>query len=81
MTPSNKKTNICLVPKKRDLSLASNYRPISLLNSKSEVFKNIFKHQYNHLEGNNNYVIVFQSGFIPGDSTVNQLTYLYHSFC
>ena len=23
----------------------------------------------------------FQSGFIPGDSTVNQLTYLYHTFC
>lgn len=22
-----------------------------------------------------------QSGFIPGDSTVNQLTYLYHTFC
>ena len=23
----------------------------------------------------------FQSGFIPGDSTLNQLTYLYHTFC
>ena len=23
----------------------------------------------------------FQSGFIPGHSTVNQLTYLYHTFC
>ena len=23
----------------------------------------------------------FQSGFIPGDSTINQLTYLYHTFC
>ena len=23
----------------------------------------------------------FQSGCIPGDSTVNQITYLYHIFC
>ena len=23
----------------------------------------------------------FQSGFIPGDSTINHLTYLYHTFC
>ena len=23
----------------------------------------------------------FQSGFIPGDSTINQITYLYHTFC
>jgi len=22
-----------------------------------------------------------QSGFVPGDSTINQLTYLYHSLC
>ena len=22
-----------------------------------------------------------QSGFIPGDSTINQLTFLYHNFC
>ena len=23
----------------------------------------------------------FRSGVIPGDSTINQLTYLYHTFC
>ena len=26
-------------------------------------------------------MLSFQSGLIPGDLTVNQLTYLYHIFC
>ena len=26
-------------------------------------------------------LIAFQSGFIPGDSTINQLTFLYDAFC
>ena len=76
-----KDANVCPVAKKGDLAIASNYRPISLLNSESKVFeKTIFKHLYNHLQGNN-MLSSFQSGFIPGDSTVNQLTYLYHIFC
>ena len=35
---------------------------------------------FNHLQ-NNNILSSLQSGFILGDSTVNQLTYLYHTFC
>ena len=68
--------------KKGDLSVTSNYRPISLLNSKSKVYekKTIFKHLYNHLQ-ENNMLSSFQSGFIPGYLTINQLTYLYHTFC
>ena len=81
MPATYKEANVCPVPKKGDLSSASNYRPISLLNSESKVFeKTIFKHLYTHLQGNN-MLSSFQSGFIPGDSTVNQLTYLYHTFC
>ena len=76
-----KEANVCPVPKKGDLSIVSNYRPISLLNAESKVFeKTIFKHLYNHLQGNN-MLSSFQSGFIPGDSTVNQLAFLYHIFC
>ena len=76
-----KEANVCPVPKKGDLSIASNYRPISLLNAESKVLeKAIFKHLYNHLQGNN-MLSSFQSGFIPGDSTVNQLAFLYHIFC
>ena len=40
----------------------------------------IFKHLYNHLR-DNNILSSLQSGFIPGDSTVNCLTYLYNVFC
>ena len=36
--------------------------------------------KFNHLK-NNNILSSLQSGFILGDSTVNQLTHLYHTFC
>ncbi|MCG8113035.1 MAG: reverse transcriptase domain-containing protein [Candidatus Thiodiazotropha taylori] len=76
-----KDANVSPVPKKGDLSVASNHRPISLLNSESKLFeKLVFKHLFNHLQANN-VLSSLQSGFIPGDSTVNQLTYLYHTFC
>ena len=76
-----KDANVSPVPKKGDLSVVSNYRPISLLNSDAKLFERlVFKHLFNHLQGNN-MLSSLQSGFIPGDSTVNQLTYLYHTFC
>ena len=78
---SYKEANVCPVPKKGDLSIVSNYRPISLLNSEDKVIERlIFKHLYNHLR-DNNILSSLQFGFIPGDSTVNQLTYLYNVFC
>ena len=76
-----KEANVCPVPKKGDLSIVSNYRPISLLNSECKVFERlVFKYLFNHLQ-HNNLLTSLQSGFIPGDSTVNQLTYLYNTFC
>ena len=64
---SYKEANVCPVPKKGDLSLVTNYRPISLLNSESKLFERIvFKHLYNHLQ-RNNLLSSLQSGFIPGD--------------
>ena len=59
----------------------SNYRPISLLSNLDKAFERlIFKYVYNHfLE--NNILTSFQSGFRSGDSTVNQLSYLYNTFC
>ena len=42
----------------------------------------VFKHFYNHLRDNNIlHVSSLQSGFIPGYSTINQLTYHYNVFC
>ena len=68
--------NVCLIFKKDDPSLPRNYRPITLLNSEDKVFERlVFKYLYNHLR-DNNILTSLQSGFIPGDSTVNQLTYL-----
>ena len=59
------------IPKKGDLSLVTNHRPVSLLNVESKVFERlVFKHLYNHLR-DNNILTSLQSGFIPGDSTVN----------
>ena len=75
-----KEANVCPVPKKGDTSIVSNYRPISLLNSESKVFERLFfKYLYNHLQ-DNNLLSSLQSGFIPGDSTINQLTFLYNTF-
>ena len=66
---------------KGDRSNVCNYRPISLLNPENKVLERpIFTNLYNHLL-DNNFLSSFQSGFIPGDSTENQLTFLYHTFC
>ena len=76
-----KLSNVCAVFKKGDPSLPSNYRPISLLNTLEKVFERIiFKHLFNFLKDTDFFTPV-QSGFMPGDSTVNQLTFLYDKFC
>ena len=81
MPISYKEAYVCPVPKTGDLSTVSNYRPISLLNSEAKLFeKLIFKYLFNHFR-DNNLLSSLQSGFIPGDSTVNQLTYLNNTFC
>ena len=51
---SYKEANVTPVPQKGDLSIISNYRPISLLNSEDTVFERlVFKHLYNHLHHQN----------------------------
>ena len=71
---SFKEANVCPVPKKGDLSVVSNHRPVSLLNAEAKVFERlVFKYLYNHL-CDNNLLSSLQYGFIPCDSKVNQLT-------
>ena len=78
---SYKEANVSPVPKKGDVSIVSNHRPISLLNAEAKVFERlVFKYLFNHFR-DNNLLSSLQSGFIPGDSTVNQLTFLYNTFC
>ena len=74
--------HVCPVPKGGgDPSDVCNYRPISLLSNLDKVFERfVFKHLFNHLR-DYNILTSFQSGFIPGDSTTNQLTFLYNTFC
>ena len=76
-----KEAYVSPVPKGGDLSLSSNYRPIFLLSNLDKIFERaIFKHIYNHLR-DNSILTAYQSGFTPGDSTINQLTYMYDTFC
>ena len=76
-----KQANVTPVFKKNDPTDVSNYRPISLLNTLGKVLEKIVhKHVYNFL--NDHHVITsLQSGFVPGDSTVNQLVDIYNTFC
>ena len=76
-----KEANVCAIFKKGDKSLVSNYRPISLLSNIEKVFERIiFKHVYNFIH-ENSILTHRQSGFRPQDSTVNQLAFLYNSYC
>ena len=65
--------NVLPLYKKDDPMIFNNYRPISLLPCISKVFERIlFNHIFTFLK-RNNLINKSQSGFIPGDSTVNQL--------
>ena len=76
-----KQANVTPIHKKNDPSDESNYRPISLLSTVSKVLeKNVHKYLFNFFR-DNNVITAFQSGFVPGDSTVNQLIDTYKTFC
>ena len=52
-----------------------------MLNNIEKVLERIvFKHVYNYLK-DINFFTPCQSGFMPGDSTVNQVTLLYNNIC
>ena len=79
--PSNwKKANVLPLHKKSSKQSADNYRPVSLLCILGKIFERImFKHVYNHLH-ENKLLSSWQSGFIPGSSTVTQLLELCQNF-
>jgi hypothetical protein len=73
-----KKANVIPIFKKGDKSLVGNYRPVSLLSILGKLCERIvFKHVFNYLRDNNVF-FKYQSGFMPKDSTVNQLLNIYH---
>ncbi len=68
--------NIVPIHKKGSVHDYKMYRPVSLLPCISKVFeKLIFKEVYLHLR-RNQIISEFQSGFTPGDSTINQLIHI-----
>ena len=76
-----KEANVTPINKKDDPSEVSNYCPISLLNTMGKALEKIVhKHLFNFIRDNNT-LTSLQSGFVPGDSTVNQLVDLYNNFC
>ena len=76
-----KEAHVTPIFKKDDLSVVSNYRPISLLNAVGKVLeKVVHKHLFNYIR-DHKVLSAQQSGFIPGNSTVNQLVDVYNTFC
>ena len=76
-----KEANVSPIYKKDDPSLVSNYIPISLLSTVGKVMeKVIHKHMFNFLK-DQEVLTRLQSGFVPGDSTANQLVDIYNTFC
>ena len=76
-----RRSNVCPIFKSGDPSIPSNCRPVSLLNTIENVFeKIIYKHAFNYLI-EIRFFTPSQSGFLPGDSTINQLIFLYNKTC
>jgi hypothetical protein len=76
-----KLANVVPLYKKGIKSCINNYRPVSLLSCVGKIFERIvFKYLYNYFR--DNFIIsIYQSGFLPGRSTVTQLIEVYHQFC
>ena len=71
-----KQANVTPIFKKDDPHTKTNYRPISLLSIVGKVMERcVFKYLHNYIL-DNNILTEHQSGFTPGDSTINQLLYL-----
>jgi hypothetical protein len=76
-----KKANVLPIFKKAEQFFATNYRPISLLSIFAKIFEKIvFKYIFNYFR-DNFMISIWQSGFLPGVSTVTQLTEIYDQFC
>ncbi len=76
-----KLANVIPIFKKADPTSPQNYRPISLLSCIGKLMERcVHKVLYNYVT-DNEILTTFQSGFIKGDSTINQLSYIYNDIC
>jgi hypothetical protein len=73
--------NVTPIYKKGSKELCTNYRPISLLSCVGKVFEScVYKHVFGYLK-ENDILTSSQSGFIRGDSAINQLLCIYNDLC
>jgi hypothetical protein len=76
-----KKANVLPIFKKAEQFFANNYRPISLLCILAKIFEFFFfKYIFNYFR-DNFMISIWQSGFLPGVSTITQLVEIYDQFC
>jgi len=76
-----KTAHVTPIYKKGNPGDPSNYRPISLLSCIGKLLERILqKHMLNYFT-TNNIITSCQSGFLPGDSTINQLLTIYTDLC
>ena len=75
-----KKANVSPIHKKDDKTLIENHRLISLLSSLGKTLEKVVHKNMHNFLLENNIITPFQSGFVPGNSTVNQLVDLYNTF-
>ena len=78
---SSKLANVLPLFKKNDKCNIGNYRPISLLSCTSKIMERVvFTYTFNFIR-DNKLLTPVQSGFVPGNSTINQLLNIYHLLC
>ena len=76
-----KSANVMPLFKKGDKSEVGNYRPVSLISCVGKAFERIiFRHVYNHI-AEHSLLYKYQSGFLPGHSTVHHLIEVVHQTC
>ena len=73
-----KKANVVPIHKKYDEQILKNYRPISLLLITKKIFEGLLYDRMFEFFTENNLILDNQSGFKPGDSSINQLLSLTH---
>ena len=75
-----KKSNVTAIHKKDSTTNPGNYRPISLLNINGKLMERCIHKHLTAYFLENNVITPYQSGFVSGDSTINQLLYLSNEF-
>ena len=75
-----KQAHVTPMFKKNDPSDVANYRPIPFFNTIGKVLEKIVHKYVCNFLNDHHVITTLQSGFVPGDSTVNQLVDIYNTF-